>query len=265
MVSDSSNPFSVSGKAILVTGGTRGLGRAISLHLARSGARVIAGYFQNEITAESFRTEALEAGLGCETVKANLMTATGIQSLADYMGSKFSQLDALIYSSATGVHKPLVQQSQRHLLGVWQVNVGAFFDLCLKLKPRMGLGSRIIAVSSEGARRAVDDYGSVGSSKAALEALCRQMAAEWIGDGISVNVVAPGLLETDTLKIWENAAERVQRESQSSPLGRLVRVSEVAQLIHFLCSPGSDGIVGQTVVIDGGKCISTLSPAKPRS
>lgn len=265
MASDPTNPFDLGDKIILVTGGTRGLGRAISLHLAQSGARVIAGYFQNEAAAESFRTEVSGAGLACETVKANLMTASGIQTLADHVGSRFSQIDAMIYNSATGVHKPLVQQSQRHLLGVWQMNVGGFFDLCLKLKPKMPAGSRIVAISSEGARKAVDDYGSVGSSKAALEALCRQMAAEWIGDGITVNVVAPGLLETDTLQIWEKAAERVRREEQASPLGRLVRLSEVAKLIHFLCSTGSDGIVGQTVVIDGGKCIASLSPTTLQS
>jgi enoyl-[acyl-carrier protein] reductase III len=252
------NPFSVSGKVILVTGGTRGLGRAISLQLARSGAKVIAGYFQNEIAAESFRQEVLGAGLGCETVKANLMTATGVQCLADFVASRFPHLDALIYNSATGVHKPLLQQSQRHLLGVWQVNVGAFFDLSLKVKPLMRVGSRIVAISSEGARRAVNDYGSVGSSKAALEALCRQMAAEWIVDGISVNIVAPGLLETDTLKVWENAGERIQHETKASPLGRLVRLSEVSHLIHFLCSDGSDGIVGQTLNMDGGKSISSI-------
>jgi len=252
------NPFEVKDKVILVTGGTRGLGRAISLHLARCGAHVVAAYFQNETAAENFRKEASLEGLACDTVKGNLMASSGIQSVADYVTSKFPRLDALIYNSATGVHKPLEQLSQRHLLGVWQVNVGAFFDLCLKLKPHMPAGSRIIAISSEGARKAVDEYGSVGSSKAALEALCRQMAAEWAPAGVSVNVVAPGLIQTDTMKVWKDPEARVHRESQLSPLGRLVSLQEVAHLVHFLCSPASEGIVGQTLVIDGGKRISAI-------
>ncbi len=251
------NPFEVTDRIILVTGGTRGLGRAISFQLARSGAQIIAGYFQNETAAESFRRESAAEGLHCEAVKANLMAATGIQTLADHLISRYPRLDALIYNSATGVHKPLDELTQRHLLGVWQVNVGAFFELCLKLRSRFSTGSRIIAISSEGAHRAVQRYGSVGTSKAALEALCRQMAAEWMPSGISVNVVAPGLLVTDTLKTWADADARMRLESQLSPLGRLVRLEEVANLVHFLCSQASEGIVGQTIVVDGGKCVSS--------
>jgi enoyl-[acyl-carrier protein] reductase III len=139
---------------------------------------------------------------------------------------------------------------------VWQVNVGAFLDLALKMLPIMPSGGRIIAISSEGAHRAVDYYGAVGSSKAALESLCRQMAVEWVKKGITVNVVASGLLETDTLAALPDADRRTRCEVNASPLGRLVSLEEVAHVVHFLCSPASSGIIGQTITVDGGKSIS---------
>ena len=251
--------FSVQDKVVLVTGGTRGLGRAISLQLASRGAQIIAGYFQNESSAETFMSEVETHAYRCAAVKANLMTSTGLQALVDHVTMQHGHLDVFIHNAATGVHKPLKELTQRHLSIVWQINVGAFFELALKLRPLMGKGSRIVAIASEGARKAVQRYGSVGSSKAALEALCRQIAAEWAPDGISVNAVAPGLLETDTLSVWEDAEQRVVAESLASPLRRLVRLEEVAHLVHFLCSPASEGIVGQTIIIDGGKSISSLS------
>lgn len=252
------SPFDVSGKVVLVTGGTRGLGNAISRHLASQGAIVFAGYFQNEDAAEKFRAHAKEAGQPSVAIRANLMTGGGVQALYDQVMAAHGRLDALIYCSATGVHKPLEALTQRHLSAVWQVNVGAFFDLSVKFKPHMPAGSRIVAISSEGAVRAVDQYGAIGSSKAALEALCRQMAAEWAAAGIGVNLVSPGLLETDTLAAMEHAEDRVGHEKQASPLGRLVSLDEVASVVHFLCSRASAGIAGQTLVVDGGKRISAL-------
>jgi enoyl-[acyl-carrier protein] reductase III len=253
------NPFEIRGKVILVTGGTRGLGRAIAFQLAAQGASVFAGYFQNEEAAEEFRREAARREVACATIKANLMTPGGVQTLCEQTLEGQQRVDALVYSSATGVHKPLEALTQRHLATVWQVNVGAFFDLSVKLRPSMPSGSKIVAISSEGARRAVNRYGAVGSSKAALESLCRQMAMEWASAGISVNAVSPGLLETDTLSILENAPNRVKQEISFNALKRLVRLQEVAHVVHFLCSPASDGIVGQTIAVDGGKGISAMT------
>jgi enoyl-[acyl-carrier protein] reductase III len=254
------NEFDISGKVALVTGGTRGLGRSISLQLARAGATVHSGYFNNEVAAEAFRKEVAEGGLRCVTFKANLMTSSGIQACHDQVAQS-GRLDALVYNSATGVHKPLHELTQRHLSTVWQVNVGAFFDLAVKVLPLMQPGARIVAISSEGAQRAIDHYGAIGSSKGALEALCRQMAAEWAARGIGVNVVAPGLLRTDTLAAMPNSEQRVQSEAAQSPLRRLVSLEEVARVVQFLCSPASGGIVGETIVVDGGKRISSLPVA----
>ena len=251
--------FDIHGRNMLVTGGTRGLGRAISLHLAACGANVIAGYFRDDAAAEEFRSVAGARGLRVATIKANLMTSSGIAALHDGVAAMEGGLHGFIYNAATGVHQPLEALTQRHLSTVWQVNVGAFFDLAQKVKPLMGNGSRIVAISSEGSARAVDRYGAVGASKAALEAVCRQMAVEWAEAGIRVNAVAPGLLETDTLRALEQPEARMADEIVHSPLRRLVTLDEVAQVVHFLCSPAAEGIVGQTIVVDGGKRISALT------
>jgi enoyl-[acyl-carrier protein] reductase III len=186
------------------------------------------------------------------------MTGSGVQAYSEYISQNAGKLDCLIYNSATGTHKPLMELNQRQLAIVWQVNVGAFLDLTLKLLPMMSSGSRIVAISSEGAQRAADSYGAVGSSKAALESLCRQMAAEWAHKGINVNVVAPGLLETDTLAALPEGERRMQYEVAASPLGRLVSLEEVAHVVRFLCSAASSGITGQIITVDGGKSISSL-------
>src|SRR5690606_6821854 len=128
------NPFDIAGKTILVTGGTRGLGRAIALHLAGSGATVIAGYAQNEAAAAEYRELCQRHGYAAHAVRANLMTAGGIQHLAAAVKDNHGRLDALVYNAATGVHKPLEALSQRHLAAVWQVNAGAFVDLCNALR-----------------------------------------------------------------------------------------------------------------------------------
>jgi enoyl-[acyl-carrier protein] reductase III len=252
------NPFDMAGKVVLVTGGTRGLGRSVSLCLARAGATVHAGYFGNEAAAAQFRDEAESSGLACFPVKANLMTSQGVQALCSHVSGHSGRLDCLVHCAATGVHKPLVDLTQRHLATVWQVNVGAFFDLACQLLPLMPEGGRIVAVSSEGARRAIDQYGAVGSSKGALEALCRQMAVEWAPRGVNVNMVVPGLLATDTLAALPDAANRVRNEEQSSPLRRLVTLEEVAWAVQFLCSRAAAALVGQAIVVDGGKSVSSL-------
>jgi len=229
----------------------------LSMHLASHGARVFAGYFQNDDGADRLASNLSERGLSCETVKANLLTSSGIQTLFERVLGQAGRLDALVHNAATGVHRPLVELTQRHLSTVWQVNVGAFFDLALKFRPHMPVGARVVAISSEGAARAVQRYGAVGSSKAALEALCRQMAMEWCQAGINVNVVAPGLLDTDTLNALERPEERVTTEIAGSPLGRLVALEEVAAVVHFLCSSASSAVVGQTLIVDGGKRIAS--------
>lgn len=247
--------FSLDNRFFLVTGGTRGIGRAISLQLARSGATVCANYVRNAAAADSLATEAAAANLHLSVVRADLTSGKGMAALLEEISKQGGKLDGLVHCAATGVHKSLAELTSRHFDWVFALNVKAFFELMRTLLPHFRRGARVIVLSSQGAVRAVPFYSLVGSSKGALESLARHLAAELAEKGIRVNILSPGGVETDA---WQAMPERESRKAEMvrrTPLGRLVTPEEVAWTAHFLCSEASSGIVGHTLVVDGGASI----------
>jgi len=245
------NLFSVSGKNALVVGGTRGIGRAIAWRLAHAEARVVANYVRDERSATQLADEARQAGLSLEVVRADVTTTKGIEHLID-AASTPTPVSILVFAAATGVHKTLEQLTTRHLDWTFGLNVRAFFELVQRLSPRMPSGSSIVAVSSEGAVRAVAQYALVGASKGALESLARHLAAELAPQGIRVNVLSPGTVLTDAWKVLPDADARLAEAGRRSFLGRLTTAEEVAWAAQFLCSDAASGVVGHTLVVDGG-------------
>jgi len=245
------NLFSVSGKNALVVGGTRGIGRAIAWRLAHAEARVVANYVRDERSARQLADEARQAGLSLDVVRADVTTTKGIEQLID-AASTSTPISILVFAAATGVHKTLEQLTTRHLDWTFGLNVRAFFELVQRLSPRMPSGSSIVAVSSEGAVRAVAQYALVGASKGALEALARHLAAELAPQGIRVNVLSPGTVLTDAWKVLPDADARLAEAGRRSFLGRLTTAVEVAWAAQFLCSDAASGVVGHTLVVDGG-------------
>jgi len=245
------NLFSVSGKNALVVGGTRGIGRAIAWRLAHAEARVVANYVRDERSATQLADEARQAGLSLEVVRADVTTTKGIEQLID-AASTPTPISILVFAAATGVHKTLEQLTTRHLDWTFGLNVRAFFELVQRLSPRMPSGSSIVAISSEGAVRAVAQYTLVGASKGALEALARHLAAELAPQGIRVNVLSPGTVLTDAWKVLPDADARLAEAGRRSFLGRLTTAEEVAWAAQFLCSDAASGVVGHTLVVDGG-------------
>jgi enoyl-[acyl-carrier protein] reductase III len=244
--------FSLRGRRVLVTGGTRGIGRAISLRFARAGAVVLANYLRDDESAGRLKREADEEGLNLRVCRADLTGNRGVERLlaaADELGPA---LHSLVYCAATGVHKPVEQMTVRHFDWTMALNVRAFYHLVRMLLPRFTEGGSILALSSEGAARAVPSYALVGASKGALESLVRHLAADFAGRGVRVNALAPGAVKTDAWKAMPDAALRLDETIRRTPLGRLVTVDEVAAVAQFLCSDAAAGIVGQTVVVDGG-------------
>ena len=246
------DPFAMTGHCVLVTGGTRGIGRAISLQLARAGAQVVANYARNDEAAEALRSEALQQGLALEVLRADLTLPKGLAAVQERMQQCGDAVVSLVHCAATGVHRPFEELTAKHWDWTMTLNVRAFFELVKQLLPLLREGSAIVPVSSAGAVRAVPAYAAIGASKGALEALARHLAVELAPKGVRVNILAPGSVETQAWDAFPDKAQRLAEANKRSPLGRMVSLDEVASAAHFLCSPASRGMLGHTLVVDGG-------------
>jgi enoyl-[acyl-carrier protein] reductase III len=244
--------FSLGNKTILITGGTRGIGQAISLRFARAGATVIANYLRDEKAAENLKAIATEEGLAIVLCRADLTNERGLEQLERSLQERGPYLSGLVHCAATGIHRPIEELTERHFDWTLNLNVRAFFKLVKLLLGRFSKGSSIVAVSSWGALRALPCYSVVGSSKGALEALARHLAVELAPRGIRVNILTAGAVLTDAWKAVPNSEARIAETVRRTPAGRLATAEEVAYGAQFLCSDAASGVIGQTLVLDNG-------------
>lgn len=244
--------FSLEGKTFLITGGTRGIGRAVSLQFARAGATVVANYVRGQKAADSLLAQAEHERLHLTLCRADLTIEKGLETIEQHMAGLIGGLHGLVHCAATGVHKPYTELTVRHYDWTFALNVRSFFDLVKRLLSRFSPEASIVAMSSQGALRVVPAYSIVGASKGALEALARHMAVELAPRGIRVNIIAPGAVATEAWAAMPDAQARLEDMPKRSPLGRLVTAEEVAQAAHFLCSDAARTIIGQTLTVDGG-------------
>jgi enoyl-[acyl-carrier protein] reductase III len=244
--------FSLRNKSFLITGGTRGIGRAISLRFARAGAIVIANYVRNEAAAGQLKETAVKENLEIILCRADLTTERGLEHVKSFVEARNSRLGGLIHCAATGVHRRFEDLTDRHFDWTFNLNVRVYFKLVKSLLESFSEGSNILAVSSWGAQRALPYYSLVGSSKGALEALTRHLAVELAPRGIRANLLTAGAVQTNAWKAIPGSSERIADNIQRTPLGRLVTADEVASSVQFLCSDAASGIIGQTLIVDGG-------------
>ncbi|HXG48580.1 MAG TPA: SDR family oxidoreductase [Methylomirabilota bacterium] len=249
------DPFSLADRRVVVTGGTRGIGRAISWRFAAAGARVLANFVRDQAAAESLERESAAAGHPIRTCRADLTGEKGMGHLVETVITSHAPVSALVHCAATGVHRPFDQLTLRHFDWTYALNVRAFFELVRRLLPHFASDSSVVAISSEGATRAVSQYSLVGSSKGALEALVRHLAVELAPRGVRCNTLSAGTVLTDAWRVLPDSERRLTEAAARSPLGRLTTAEEVAAAAQFLCSPAASGVVGHTLVVDGGQRI----------
>lgn len=234
-------------RTVLVTGGSRGIGRAIALRLAAEGAeRVAIGYFRSDAAAEETARELERLGAEPVLVRGNVASERVAEQVAG-----LGPIDVLVHNAATGVIRPALETEDKHWDWTLSANARALLSLTRAAAPWMPEGASIVAISSLGATRVLDNYTLVGTSKAALEALVRYLAVELGPRGIRVNAVSAGVVHTDALDYFPNRKEMLALGSANAA-GRLVTPEDVAGVVSFLCSPDAEMIRGQTVVIDGG-------------
>jgi NAD(P)-dependent dehydrogenase (short-subunit alcohol dehydrogenase family) len=245
------SPFELRG-TFVVTGGTRGIGRAISERFARSGARVIANYVRNERAAQELQSSAAQEHLPITICRADLTTADGLTRIETQLTQTGAPLTGIVHCAATGTHRSVESLTGRHLDWTFALNVRALFELVTRLLGQFDRQSCILAVSSLGATRALPQYTAIGASKGALEALIRHLAVELAPRGIRANALTPGAVATEAWRAIPDGEARLVAAAQRSPNGRLVTVEELALCAQFLCSPAAAGVNGQSLVVDGG-------------
>jgi len=237
------------GKSVLVTGGSRGIGRAIALRFAELGAaRVAIGYLRSDRAAAEAAAEVRERGAEPILLRGNIGDPKRVKTLLLEIGA----LDVIVANAATGVIRPALKLEEKHWDWTINANARSVFTLARHAAPSMQPGSSIIAISSLGSSRVLGDYVLVGVSKAAIEALVRYLAVELAPAGIRVNAVSAGLVETGALDYFPAREQMLAHFRERTPAGRLVEPAEVADAVCFLASPAAEMVRGQTLVVDGG-------------
>lgn len=244
----------LSGKTALITGSSRGIGRAIALQYASLGAHIALNYVRNEEAAQKTAAEIQALGVKVAVFQANVGDPKAIDELVKASSDQFGGIDILVHNAALGAFKPVHQLK----LNQWElsldINAKAFLLLSQKVTPFMEKkkDGRILAISSLGAHRFIPNYGAIGISKAALETLVKYLGVELAPKGIRVNCISGGLVDTDALKSFPQYEEFKKEVIRRTPAGRIAEPEDLARVAAFLALPESNWIYGQTIVADGG-------------
>jgi len=244
------------GKVALVTGSSRGIGKAIALKLAEQGADIIINFFRRRQAAEETAKQVESLGVTAKVIKANIGDPEKIDEMFNIIASSFGQLDIFINNAASGMPRLALELDAKSWNWTMDINAKAFL-LCTQraVKLMEGRSGKIVAISSLGSHLALPSYTAIGISKATLEALTRYLAIELAPKGICVNGVAASLVTTEAGILYANAAKEQLGEAlalDTTPAGRAVTPEDLANVVAFLCSEEAFMIRGQIITIDGG-------------
>lgn len=239
----------------LITGGSRGIGKASALKLAKHGADIAIAYFNSSDEADAVVAEIKEMGRRAFAVQVNVSDRKSIAEMVSIYKQHFEKLDIFVSNAASGVLKPNMEMNVKHWRWCMETNALALNEISRQMKPLIPEGGRIIALSSLGASRAIPNYGFIGASKAALESLVRSLSLELAVDGISVNTISAGVIDTDALKHFPNREHLLEDYRKHSLSNKNLDQQDVADVLYLLCLPEAKMIKGQTIYVDAGYSI----------
>ncbi len=246
-------------KVALVTGSSRGIGKQIALRLAEQGYHLVINYARSKQAALDTAKEIEAIGQRALVVKANVGKPEKIKELFESIDQEFGRLDVLINNAASGVLRPLMELEESHWNWTMDINSKALLFCAQEAAKRMEVqgGGHIVSLSSLGAIRYLENYTTVGVSKAAVEALTRYLAVELAQMNIVVNAVSGGAVDTDALSHFPNREELLTHSAARTPAGRIVEPEDLVNAVMFLVSEQASMIRGQTIIVDGGISLLT--------
>lgn len=244
-------------KVAVVTGSSRGIGKAIALRLAKEGYNIVVNYARSKEAALQTAREIEDLGRRAFVVKANVGKVEKIKEMFQQIDEAFGRVDVLINNAASGVLRAAMELEESHWDWTMDINSKALLFCAQEAAKRMEKvgGGKIVSISSLGSIRYLENYTAVGVSKAALESLTRYLAVELAAKNISVNAVSGGAVDTDALKHFPNREELLADAAAKTPAGRAVEPMDIVNAVMFLLSPKADMIRGQTIVVDGGRSL----------
>ena len=240
------------GKVALITGGTKGIGRATALALANRGCDVAVNYFKSRDAADRTVAELKALGVRAAAARGNVGREDHVERVFETVRKEFGRLDFLISNAASGPLKPALELGAQEFHDALDMSGRALLTLVQKALPMMPDGGRVVSLTSLGPRRYIQGYAAMASAKSVLEALTRYLAVELAPRGVRVNAVCAGFVDTESLRGFPNFAEMEREGVARTPLGRLATPGDIASVVAWLCSDESAWITGQVVVADGG-------------
>ncbi len=242
------------GKTAVITGSGRGIGRGIALALAQRGCNIAVNYVRKREEAEQTAAEISALGVRVAVIKANVGKEEEVRQLVDDAAEKLGSVDIFVGNAASGVLKPLSDIDAK--AWDWTLNINArsilFGAQAAMPYMRRGGWGRILTVTSIGSRRVFPEYGVVGVSKAAIEAVTRYLAVELAPEKIICNCISPGVVVTGALDFFPRRDAMIAHAVKHTPAGRIATPEDVGALAAWLCSEDAAMIVGQTIEVDGG-------------
>jgi enoyl-[acyl-carrier protein] reductase III len=241
-------------KVALITGSSRGIGKATAIRLAKQGYDIVINYARSRSAAQEVANEIEALGRKVLIVKANVGDVEKIKQMFTQIDEAFGRLDIFVSNAASGVLRPAMELEESHWDWTMNINSKALLfcaQEAAKLMERNG-GGKIVSISSLGSIRYLKNYTTVGVSKAALEALTRYLAVELASKNIIVNAISGGAVDTEALIHFPNRDELLSEAKEKTPAGRMVEIDDMVNTVMFLLSDEASMIRGQTIIVDGG-------------
>ena len=255
--------FDLTGKVALITGSTKGIGRAIAARMAEHGAQVVISS-RKQKACDEVAAGIRAAGGEAMAQACNISRREEVEALVAAVTGRWGRIDVMVCNAAVNpAYGPLASIDESAMDKIFAANVKSIVWFAGLVAPQMaarGEGA-ILIISSVGGFIGSDVLGFYNMSKAAEQSLARSLAVEWGRQGVRVNCIAPGLVRTDFARtLWENPAN-LDRITRSSALGRIAEPDEIAGAAIYLASRAGSFVTGQTIVVDGGKLIGASDAA----